>query len=51
MVVEVLEERFGRVPPDLEEQIREIEDRDVLRRLLRGAVRVESLEEFDVELE
>ena len=49
MVLEVLEERFGAVPPGLAERIQEIEDQDVLRKLHRLAVRVGSLEEFEVE--
>jgi len=46
MVLEALEERFGVVPPDLEEVIRGREDRDVLRKWLRLAIRVGNLEEF-----
>jgi len=46
MVLEALEERFGVVPPDLEEVIRGREDRDMLRKWLRLAIRVGNLEEF-----
>ena len=46
MVLEALEERVGVVSPDISERIRGMEDREVLRRLLRLAVRVGSLEEF-----
>ena len=44
--MEVLEERFGELSPDLAEEIRSIEDRERLRRLLRLAVQAGSLEAF-----
>ena len=47
MVLEALEERFGVVVPGLADRIQRIEDRGVLRRLLRLAVRAENLEEFE----
>lgn len=47
MVLEVLEERFGLVSPNLEKRIRGMEDRGTLRNLVRFAARVGSLEEFE----
>ena len=42
-------ERFGVASLRVAEQIGEIEDQDVLRRVLRLAVHVDSLEEFEVD--
>ena len=47
MVLEALETRFGGVTPDLSERIRRMEDREVLRKLHRLAIRAGSLEEFE----
>ena len=46
MVLEALEERFGEVPGALEEVVKSQDDREILRRWLRLAIRVGSLEEF-----
>jgi hypothetical protein len=45
-VLEVLEIRFEVVPPELIEAIDEIEDTSVLKQLLRQAIALDSLEEF-----
>ena len=45
-VLEVLEIRFEVVPPELIEAINEIEDTSVLKQLLRQAIALDSLEEF-----
>ncbi|HEX30649.1 TPA: hypothetical protein ENG04_11270 [Candidatus Poribacteria bacterium] len=50
MVLEAVEERLGSVPEDVREKVMGIGDRSVLRRLLRYAVRCNSLEEFRREL-
>jgi len=50
MVLEALEERFGVVPEDVKGVVRGQKDRDVLRRWLRLAIRVGSLEEFKREV-
>jgi hypothetical protein len=50
MVVEVLDERFGVVPLDLIEQVRAIDSRDVLKRLIRQASSSPELESFKVGL-
>ena len=49
-LIDVLDVRFGETPPHIEEQLRELDDPSVLRRLLRRAASVESLEEFEREL-
>jgi len=46
MVLEALEERFGDVPGDVEEKVKGIEEREILKQLLRHAIRCDSLEEF-----
>ncbi len=46
MVIEALTERFGLVPPVLVAKIKSISEREVLRNLLRLAIKVSSLEEF-----
>ncbi len=51
MVLEALEERFGLLPRAIISKIKEIEEREILRALLRLAIRVENLEEFSSHLE
>ncbi|MEM0326715.1 MAG: Rpn family recombination-promoting nuclease/putative transposase [Desulfurococcaceae archaeon] len=51
MVLEALEERFGKVEEELSERIKKIEDRDFLRRLHRLTFKVNSLEEILQELD
>jgi len=46
LVIEALEERFGYVDDLLKGEIKAIQSRDVLKRLLRLAVRAQSLEAF-----
>ena len=46
MVLEALEERFGKVEKELSERIKKIEDRDFLRHLFKLSLRVSSLEEI-----
>ncbi|MDI6794696.1 MAG: hypothetical protein QME81_17825 [bacterium] len=46
MILEALDERFGEIPFFVSEAVNRIEDRDVLKSLLRCAVRSASLEEF-----
>lgn len=46
MVLEVLAEQCGQVPSTLVAAIQQIEDREVLHRLLRRAIRCSSVEEF-----
>ncbi len=46
MVLEVLEEQSGQVPAALIAAIKQTEDRDLLHRLLRQAIRCASVEEF-----
>lgn len=45
-VLEVLEVRFGLVPPDVEESVRSLRGRKLLEGLLRRAIVIESLEAF-----
>ncbi|OPX25764.1 MAG: hypothetical protein B1H02_00625 [Candidatus Latescibacteria bacterium 4484_107] len=47
MVLEALEERFGRIMPRLSEQIRVKADQEGLQKLLRLALRAGDLEEFE----
>ena len=49
-VLEVLEVRFGRVPADVEEQVRRLRGRKTVEGWLRRAVVVESLQIFGEEL-
>ena len=49
-LIDVLDVRFGETPPHIEEQVRELDDPSILRRLHRRALRVESMEEFEREL-
>ncbi|MGC8720166.1 MAG: hypothetical protein ACP5TY_09195, partial [Thermodesulforhabdaceae bacterium] len=46
MVLEVLTEKFGSVPQDVERRIRSINSRRRLKDLLRQAVRASTIEEF-----
>ena len=50
MVSEVLEERFGVISPRVVQQVRMVSEREILRALLRRAIRCRSLEEFEGEL-
>ncbi len=45
-IIETLEVRFGKVPESLTEEIRKCDDRDALRKLLRHALTIDSLEAF-----
>ena len=47
MLLEALDEQFGRVPPSISNAVNQIENRDMLRILLRHAIRCESQEEFE----
>ena len=49
-VLEVLDVRFGRVPAEVEEQVRRLRGRKALEGWLRRAVVVESLPVFEEEL-
>ncbi len=46
MVLEVLEERFGLLPPSIVSKVKNIQQREVLKSLHRAAIRVKDLEEF-----
>ncbi|MDQ7032479.1 MAG: hypothetical protein Q9M37_07160, partial [Desulfonauticus sp.] len=46
MVLEVLEEKFGLLPPSVVRKIKNIEQKEILKGLLRSAIKVNSLEEF-----
>jgi flagellar biosynthesis/type III secretory pathway protein FliH len=46
MVLEALGERFGVIPADLEKRILAMDSRRQLKELLRQALRVQSLDEF-----
>ena len=46
MVLEALSERFGEVPREIFDAIHKIEDREMLKSLLRQVIRCSSLEEF-----
>jgi hypothetical protein len=46
MVLELLAERFGMIPSEIEKKVKTIDSREMLKKLHRGALRVESLEEF-----
>ncbi len=50
MVIEALIERFGLLKPDLSVKIRGVANRDVLKNLLKLAIRVESIQEFEEKL-
>jgi hypothetical protein len=51
LVVEALEERFGSVPVSVKRKVMAIEDREVLKRLHREAIRARSLRAFQKKLE
>jgi hypothetical protein len=51
LVVEALEERFGSVPVMVKKKVLAIEDRGVLKALLREAIRARSLRAFQKKLE
>ncbi|HIE29884.1 TPA: hypothetical protein EYP66_21655 [Candidatus Poribacteria bacterium] len=46
LVLEELEEKFSVVPKEIQGKLQNIEEREVLRQLLRQAIRASSLEEF-----
>ena len=46
MVLEALDERFGEIPNEVTKAVNHIEDRNVLKSLLRYAIRCPSLEDF-----
>jgi len=48
--MEALIERFGLVKPELFVKIRGVGNRDVLKKLLKLAIRVESIQEFKEKL-
>ena len=50
-VIEVLEMRFVEVPPELSEVLNGIEDVSVLKQLLKQAIAIPSIEEFQQVLE
>lgn len=50
-VLDVLQERFGEVPQEIEVKIKSIEKREILKSLLRLAVRTKTLDEFKACLE
>ena len=50
MVLDALEERFGELPETVSDAIRQIQDQEQLRLLLRQAIRSTSLEEFQSSL-
>ncbi len=50
MVLEALIERFGLIKPDLSVKIKGIVNRELLKSLLKLAIRVNSLSEFEEKL-
>jgi hypothetical protein len=50
MVMEALTERFGSLNPELSVKIKTIVNRDLLKKLHKMAIRVNSLEEFEEQL-
>ncbi|GAB6163569.1 hypothetical protein JCM12298_27290 [Desulfothermus naphthae] len=50
MVLEALIERFGLIKPDLSVKIKGIVNREVLKSLLKLAIRADSLSEFEEKL-
>ncbi|MEK7814133.1 MAG: hypothetical protein AAB296_10265 [Candidatus Desantisbacteria bacterium] len=46
MIVEALDERFGKIPQGISNAVNQIKDRDVLKFLLRQVIRCSSIEEF-----
>ena len=49
-LLEILEERFDIVPKSMVQKIKQIDSREVLKSLLKLAMRVNSLEEFETKL-
>jgi len=50
-LVKALEEKFGVVPEGFQTKLQEIQDREVLRGLLRQTIRASSIEEFKKSLQ
>ena len=50
MIIEVLNERFGRTNVKLSEQLEKIDSRERLKALLRQALQVKSINEFENKL-
>ncbi len=50
MVLEALDERFGPVPKRLSDQLRQLQQREVLKTLHRQALRCQTLSQFKQEL-
>ncbi len=46
MVIDALEEKFGVVPRSIAKKVKSIDEREILRQLLRIIFRVRDLEEF-----
>jgi len=51
LVMDALEVKFGMVPEELQTKLQQIQEREVLRQLLRQAIVVSSLEEFEKSVE
>lgn len=51
LVIDALEEKFGVVPEGFQTKLQEIQDREVLRGLLRQTIRASSIEEFKKSLQ
>ena len=49
-ILEILDERFGDIPPAISDDIRQIEDQSQLRTLHRQAIRSASIEDFRQQL-
>ncbi|WP_459875163.1 hypothetical protein [Desulfothermus naphthae] len=50
MVIETLIERFGLIKPDLSVKMKGIVNRELLKSLLKLAIRVDSIQEFEEKL-
>jgi hypothetical protein len=50
LVLEALETKFGQIKPHLSQRIKRIENRDLLKALLKAAIKASSLEEFEQRL-
>lgn len=50
-VQDVLEEKFGMVPENIQQKLQEIPDNEILRNLHRQAIKASSLEEFSKSLQ
>lgn len=50
MVIEALEERFGKVDNEMKDRIKSIQDRTFLKKFLRFVIRAGSLNEVEKEL-